>query len=445
MFGVERNLAQEEYLLFLVPAQSRQLLAFREGLCWRLPKISILKWARPTEQLQNAVREAWGLHIIVLDFPATGCHDSRWVVAEIPSGQGSAHLSAVAWEQIEEEDLNPEQKEALRSICAGERGPLSRPGWIEEAIEWVESAIPKATVQRDRIRQHNAGGGFALVRFAMRDDQAYWLKATGVPNRHEFDVTCLLAKICPEALPPVLASRRDWNAWIMEDAGKSNEDSPRSLFLEQAVKTLAFLQKACRNRCGDLFEAGAYDLRLGSLRGHLPDLIEYLSLAMEHQTSTKAPRLTAARLVEVGQLLKNACDCLEDVSIPDTLIHNDMNPGNVLHDGSRCVFTDWCETAVGNPFLTFEHLSLFASDEAERFRLREIYRNCWLDSLSQRQIEQAFQLATLLAIASYLYGRGAWLASPRRNDPHFESHARSLARQIDRTAQATNIQDALCK
>jgi hypothetical protein len=442
---VEHNLEQEEYRLFLVPVQSRQLLAYREGFFWHLPKISILKWARRAEQLQNAVRDAWGFDIIVLDFSATGRHDSRWVAAEVPFGQGSAQLSAVAWEQIEEEDLNPEQKEALRSIFAGEREPLSRPRWMEEAIEWVETAVPKVTVQRDRIRQYNAGGGFALVRFIMSDDRACWLKATGAPNRHEFDVTCLLAEIFPRALPPVLASRRDWNAWVMEDAGKPNEDPARPALLEQAVTTFAFLQKACGTRCGHLFEAGAFDLRLGSLRTHLPDLIEYLSLAMERQVSTRAPRLTSARMLEIGELLEDACDCMEGLSIPDTLIHNDMNPRNVLYDGSLCVFVDWCEVAVGNPFLTFEHLSLMASNETERTRLRTIYRQCWLDSLSPRQIEQAFHLAPMLAVASYLYGRGDWLASPRRNDPQFESYARSLARHIDRAAQATNLQEALCR
>jgi hypothetical protein len=220
MSDIERNLAREEYRLFLVPAQSRQLLAFREGLCWRLPKVSIPKWARPAEQLQHAVRDAWGLHIIVLDFPVTESSDSRCVVAEVYSGQDPDHLRAVAWEQIGEEDLNPQEKEALRSILAGECGVFSRPGWIEKAVEWVQSAIPGAEVQPDGIHQYNAGGRFALVRFPMRDGRVYWLKATGAPNRHEFDITCLLATICPHALPTLVASRRDWNAWLMEDAGR---------------------------------------------------------------------------------------------------------------------------------------------------------------------------------------------------------------------------------
>jgi hypothetical protein len=145
-----------------------------------------------------------------------------------------------------------------------------------------------------------------------------------------------------------------------------------------------------------------------------------------------------------SQLLKNACDCLEELSIPDSLVHNDVNPSNILYDDSRCVISDWCEAAVGNPFLAFEHMSLLTASEAERIKLREVYRQRWADSLSPRQIEQAFRLVPLLAIASYLYGRGHWLVSPARSDPPFESYARSLARHMDRAARAAALQEALC-
>lgn len=396
------------------------------------------------EQLQRAVRDAWGLHIIVLDLPISERANSPYVLAEVYSGEALNSLTAVAWERIGEEDLNFQEKDVLRSILSGERGVLSRPGWTEEAVHWVQSVIPGVEVQSDGIRQYNAGGGFALIRFAMRDGYACWLKATGAPNRHELTVTHLLADVRPEALPRLLASRHDWNAWIMEDAGRPIEGPAGTRLLLQAVAALAGLQKACLGRCSELIEAGATDLRLGSLRSALPDLIEYLSMAMEHQTSTKVPRLPPGRLVEIGQVLRNACNCLEDLSIPDTLVHNDLNPSNILYDGSGCVFTDWCEAAVGNPFLVFEHLSLLASSESARMTLRGVYRQCWMDTLSTQQVEQAFLLTPLLAIASYLYGRGDWLSSPHRNDPHFEGYARSLARHIDRVARADELQEALC-
>jgi hypothetical protein len=225
----------------------------------------------------------------------------------------------------------------------------------------------------------------------------------------------------------------------MEDAGRPMEGRAGLPVLELAVTALASLQKVCLARRTDLLDAGASDVGMRSLQSRLPELIEYLSVAMERQTSTKVPRLTADRLVEIGESLKNACDCLAELSIPDTLVHNDMNPGSILYDGTRCVITDWSEAGVGNPFFTFEHLSLLTVCEAERMRLREVYKQCWLDILSERQIEQAFHLTPLLAVASYLYGRGDWLASPSRNDPHFESYARSLARHIDRAARAPSF------
>lgn len=282
------------------------------------------------------------------------------------------------------------------------------------------------------------------MRFAIGADRVCWLKATGAPNHHEFGITCLLANVYPSALPALAASRRDWNAWVMEDAGSPMEGRASLSDLELATTTLASLQKACIARRSDLLDAGASDIGVKHLQRRLPDLIEYLSLSMERQTSIRVPRLTASRLLEIGNVLKDACGRLEELSIPATLVHNDLNRCNILYNGSRCVITDWSEAGVGNPFIAFEHLSLLTTSEAERMRLREVYRRCWLDILSTRQIEQAFQLAPLLAIASYLYGRGDWLASPLRNNPHFESYARSLARHMDRAARAAELREALC-
>jgi hypothetical protein len=50
----------------------------------------------------------------------------------------------------------------------------------------------------------------------------------------------------------------------------------------------------------------------------------------------------------------------------------------------------------------------------------------------------------LLAIFSYLYGRGTWLNSEERNDPHFEGYARSLARRMEREAQVPGLLEVLC-
>jgi Ser/Thr protein kinase RdoA (MazF antagonist) len=141
---------------------------------------------------------------------------------------------------------------------------------------------------------------------------------------------------------------------------------------------------------------------------------------------------------------------MQELDIPDTLIHNDINSGNILFDGSRCVFIDWAEAFVGNPFLTFQQLYVQATKGSEEpqiepHRLAKLYKRQWLDRLSEAKIDRALALAPLLAIASYLYGRGAWLHSPGPSTPTFESFARSLARHIDRAAQAQQLMEVLCR
>ena len=216
--------------------------------------------------------------------------------------------------------------------------------------------------------------------------------------------------------------------------------------LELAAFSLAELQKKTMGRTDDFLASGFFDLRIGTLRASLPDLIAYIDEAMTRQASTKVPRLEKQRLWQLANLLDNACSRMENLGIPDTVVHNDINSGNILFSGSQCVFTDWCEAGVGNPFLTFQLLCLLQTGNGDDWnpRLREAYKQCWLEHLTASQIEEAFALMPLLAVLSYLYGRGTWLHSDQRNNPNIETHARSLARHMDRVSQDSRLMEVLC-
>src|ERR1700719_456394 len=131
---------------------------------------------------------------------------------------------------------------------------------------------------------------------------------------------------------------------------------------------------------------------------------------------------------------------MQALAIPDSLLHNDLNVGNVLIEESQCVFIDWSEAYVGNPFFIFPHLcSLLSRTEDTSLpwvqHLRARYKRPWQNLLTDAQMDRAFALTPLLAVLSCLYGRGYWLASPERDEPHFQGYARSLARYMDRAAQ----------
>jgi hypothetical protein len=429
------------YRMVLVSADTGQVFVRPDKT---LPQISIPMWKRSTRAIQEATLSLWKCRAIVLDFmhgsPVAPACVSKLISPYPPEG-----LVPAALDNLGPQEISAEEQATVAAILrrdAGSRGPFSRIDWIDEAIEWIADVIGISVSSLCEIEQYNASGSFALLRFRMTEGRACWLKATGEPNRHELPITAALAAISPESLPPLLAVRDDWNAWLMEEAGESMNTREDEAILKSAIHAMAALQKKTIPHAGDLLTAGAIDHRIHVLKDYVDELMFYLEEVMARQISTRVPRLSAQRLREIGEILNDACLAMEALTIPDTIHHNDINAGNLLVSEDACVFTDWCEASIGNPFVTLEHLlSLLPRDdegrqEAKRFQLKKVYRECWRDFLWDWQMDGALALMPLLGPLSALYGRGDWLRSVRRHSPDMQSYARSLARQIDRAALA---------
>jgi Phosphotransferase enzyme family len=451
----EQLVEQEEFRVVLVSPYSQMVLVERYDETHHLPRISILKRRRTAEQLSEIILEKWGVRSIVIDLLPKSHELPPCAVVEVRTRNSkfaSDELVPVSVDDLDERELTTPERLTVCSIIAGDprdRGPFSKLGWVEEAQEWIRESVVDHRVEfNEDVRQFSASGFFALVRFGTIHGPAYWLKATCVPSTHEFEVTRTIARYCPEFLPPLIAARTDWNAWVTEEAGQPLHDVLSLGAFEQSTHCLAELQITSAAHIGDLLACGCFDQRMPVLRAHLPALTQYLEEAMARQTSTKVLPLDARRLHELGRLIEEASATMEALDIRDTLIHNDMNPGNILFDGLRAVFTDWSEAGVGNPFLTFQHLQVqdLAADETCTWarQLKQIYLDHWRNLLSESQIEMAFALSPPLAVASYLCGRDPSFTSSHRDIGSVQTHARSLARHMDRFAQAPEFLEALC-
>jgi hypothetical protein len=448
-----------EYLLALVLPQSREVLAIMnvDG-GYVLPSIHIPQWTRPAEQLQKAVRMAWKLHVILLDFLRSTEEQSICAVAEVLASHETADLKAVGLAQLSSAVLGEQQRAQLKSILAdGSAVPgfFSQVGWIDEAITWLQSETGKQLSSKSEIEQYNAGGGFALVRLHMEDDAHYWLKATGEPNAHEFAVTAALSVFCGDCLPDIVAARPCWNAWLMAESGKPVATMPSHpmellTLLKDAVECMADLQTKTLGRSPELLRAGAFDQRVQVFQQHTAEIFDYLEEAMSQQTSTKVPPLEKKRVREIRTTFENICHHLEGLAICDTVVHGDLNHCNILTGAGRCQFIDWSETYIGNPLISLQHLLLLnnAEDLAIRDFINSVLHERYLDMWDERGdadvLREAFIYVPMLAIASALYGRGDWLSSTRRKDPLRQSYARSLARHMDRAAQDAQLLEALC-
>jgi hypothetical protein len=440
-------------MVLAVPA-SKMILAISDGNAFRLPRVHVPKWTRPAEEITREFREHWNLNTVVLCLLPNGDSQPGCAVAEVMDAQiaevdPAFRLSSI--EQIDRTELDEGEQDHVWDVLTGSHkpaGPFSRPGWVREAQDWIQRSVPDHCLDfNEEFRQYNAGETIALIRFGTQNGLSYWLKATGERDNHEFEVTVELSRLFPQYLPPLVAVRKDWNAWVTENAGKQLGSGEDVQLLVQAVRTLADFQIESIDHISRLETAGCGNRRLSILQLHLPDMVTFLENAMARQTSTKVKPLTPARLQEIASVVDRACSVMQSLGIPDALVNGDINLDNILYDGSSFRFTDWAEGGIGNPFLTLQQVIQHVIRDGERqdwvLELREAYGTKWLPLLNVQTIERAFALMPLLTMADYLHGRGDWLTSSRKNESTFQSFARTLARYMDQAVAESALVEAL--
>jgi len=447
---------QAYYRIALILSPSRRLLGIRGSSSIEFPVLSIPQFRRVADQLTKQIKQQWKIGAVILDILAEADSNTPCAVVEVRASSWDFEIEGFCiakLDEIGEASLSESQRHSLGSILFGggaTNGAFSRIGWIDDAQQWIQSNVDDhEVVFNGDIRHLNGGGTFCLVRLGTQSGPAYWIKGVGAPNEHEFAVTCFLAENCSDHLPRIVAMRTDWNAWAMEEFGSSLNNSDSLVDFKHAAQQLARLQKNLANRSGELLALPCVDHRIAVLDARIDEIVEYLDGAMRQQTSTKVAPLTSSRLHEIRGGLHVACNALQDLEIPDSLMHGDLSPGSILTSGALSTFTDWCEAYVGNPFISMEQFCVHVRRKSDKTRLwigalKDVYGSSWTEWLTADQVRSAIRLVPLVSVLSYLYGRGDWLRSPRRDDPSVQSYARSLARHMDRIVAQGNSQEALC-
>ena len=444
-----------DYRVLVVDPSSRKVLVRKGSPPFSIFRISILSGGRLARELQHELRRLWELDVFILDFLSTGADGSRLVVAELLRVTTSAKLASVHLNQIGDDEVSEcERTLFLRLLRQDASCSICHMGWGEEAIAWTENATGCRVDANTGVEQYNAGGPFSLLHFRMEDEQSYWLKATDAPNRHERLVTGLLCALCSSSLPQMVAEMPSWNAWLMSGEGWSLPalpTEPRRLvrFLGEAVESLAKLQIASIGAKSALFEAGAFDQRPHVLRTEMEELFEYLCQAMSHQDSTNVPRIGLGRLLEIQAVSNRVLDHAECLGIPSTIVHGDMNLGNLVFTENSCHVIDWSEAYIGYPLVTFQHLLLLspavnAPDKAYvESALKAIYQSAFHQVCDPEQMEEGFVCMPLLAALSTIHGRGDWLHADARNDPRRQKYTRCITRYLDRYANDPRLSETL--
>ena len=273
-------------------------------------------------------------------------------------------------------------------------------------------------------------------------------------HTHQFSTTALLSELAGEYLPEIIASKPEWNAWLMPAAGATIEALPAEpsellSLLECVVVSMAELQIRTVGHTQDLLRAGAFDQSVEVLATHSRQLFDYLEEAMDMQTSTRVSPIGRTRLTEIRNIFDETCGRMGEIDLPETVIHGDLSTGNLAMRGRGCRFIDWSEAYVGNPLVSLQHILLLNQAGSPELRalmnrvLIDRYRRVIERECDRASIDEALVYMPLLAAASTLYGRGDWIETTSQERGRSHAYARSLARYMDRAASDPILLNAL--
>lgn len=456
----------ETYRVIILARGGTEVLLVPDGSRLQLPSVSIPQCQRVAENLTAAVKSEWGEEVVclfTLDRSAAGVSSEqvRYQVTEHWQTGGQPHTST-QWIPAsglsgdlfaDQSDCGAIQQSVAR--CRGktpdeEPGPFARLGWFRELCQWVETVAGSEGLHLNgRFHQSNASPTFSLIRFET-NSPALWFKAVGEPNQREYPITRTLAKLFPDYLPPILGERPDWNGWLTKEAeGTSLAESQDCGLWEAAASALARLQIDSIGHGERIRAVGTHDLRIACLCDMVQPFLEVMAELMDRQTKTPPAVLSRAEVAYLGEHVREAVVMLKDLGIPDTLGHLDLNPGNIIVSPSQCVFLDWAEAYLGNPFFSLEYLlehlrRAFGTNSTIEARVIELYCARWKQVIPPHAITEALEFAPLLAVFAYAAGSNAWADEQGLQDPGTAGYLRSLTRRMNREAHALADRRSLC-
>lgn len=432
----------DSYTLVIIHPRAAMVLTNCADGLKTLPSIRVPAYSRVADEVTKAIAEQWGLSAFVLFQPDV--LDPSLVL--ILSEQSSLPRS-LTWAPLSDFANDALPAAAVRQLLKYEDGSIpgvfARRAAIDELRTWVSECVRPFGLRLTRtIKQFNSGPSNSLFRFET-DAIALWFKATGEPHRHEFSVTRLLTSHLPECLPKIIAFHENWNGWLAYEAEgvPINICGSRQGWLN-AANSLAKIQLAFLGDTELLRNGGCRDRSLNWIRSNIPAFFDRAEIWMRNQPSaTRSQPLSPEALRELRERIVEIVEELSGLQIPETVVHGDLNPQNVVVSAANCVFLDWAEAWLSHPFIGYQYLrELLQRTHPERLdwmnEARELYVSPWLKEFDARVVRKSLTLSCPIAVlVRALIGSETYYRLESHH-VHIERVLRTLVRRLDREVRA---------
>jgi hypothetical protein len=265
--------------------------------------------------------------------------------------------------------------------------PWMHPGWLERVSRWIAERMTAAGMpptSPPRMAYQSPIGTVLRTRSSERD---VYLKCPAPHFRAEASITRALAARTPGWVPDVIDIEPTEGWLLMSDLGDRQIGWELEATWPDALRRLGDVQRAWVGHADALVDAGAQRRPLEELTAAVPGLLEVDGLAdrLEPSLVERWPA-TLPRLVD-------ACRELEDIDLPDALVHGDAHPWNVAVTERGFVVFDWSDAAAGPSFVDLAVFLRRTNDLALRRVLRDTYLEAWAGVAPRDRLERAAELA----------------------------------------------------
>ena len=352
--------------LLLLDSDGRRMLV--RDCSGRIPSFSVSPAFYPeVEEIVERVRAELDLEIAILRCLAEGdANEGRpRMYSALSVSDNNAPVSGYRWSSLDEPNFDDGAREELASIARVEvdrlasdsrfdsHAPWDSPtGWHLRARDWVDSNMPPAPSGLSwRMSQIRSWSISSVWRLSSGRHRVYF-KSSPRFFASEVAVTRDVATRFPEISPVLIASDPDEGWMLMEDLGDltlSKSDDPD--MWRETMKTIALAQRGYIERTGALERMGIESRTTEAIVETLADWIgepSRTSLRMFQPENEAALRRLSPRLDEIKTVQRR----LDDLGLPRTLEHGDLDSTNVfIRDGSP-ILMDWSDACVSHPFFT---------------------------------------------------------------------------------------------